>query len=92
MIANAAPPEEPHGWHALSATLALEELGVAAATGLDEDAVAERLRHYGPNSLPQAPRSGAWLRFALQFHNPLIYVLLGAGVITFWLETTSTPA
>ena len=41
---------------------------------------------YGRNSLPQPKRRGPWLRFALQFHNPLIYVLLGAGALTFALN------
>ncbi|HEU4708389.1 MAG TPA: cation-transporting P-type ATPase, partial [Methylophilaceae bacterium] len=43
------------------------------------------LQLHGPNSLPQAHRRPAWLRFLLQFHNPLIYVLVVSGVVTFAL-------
>jgi magnesium-transporting ATPase (P-type) len=47
---------------------------------------------HGPNRLPEPPRRSALLRFLLQFHNILIYVLLGAAVITACSITGSTPA
>ena len=61
-------------------------LSVSASTGLNHKEAARRLGQYGRNSLPLPKRRGPWLRFALQFHNPLIYVLLVAGVITFGLR------
>ncbi len=54
--------------------------------GLSLDEVSKRLASYGRNSLPEFKRHGPWLRFALQFHNPLIYVLMAAGGITFILK------
>ncbi len=50
--------------------------------GLSSGEVAERLRRFGPNALPRFKRHGPLVRFLLQFHNPLIYVLLAATVIT----------
>ncbi|MEK9952752.1 MAG: cation-transporting P-type ATPase [Curvibacter sp.] len=73
-------------WHTLSADEALHALATPAGTGLDPDEAARRLAHYGRNDLPAPPRRAAWLRLALQFHNPLIYVLLAAGAVTFALE------
>jgi magnesium-transporting ATPase (P-type) len=64
----------------------LHALATHAGHGLSRDEVAKRLAHHGPNSLPASRRRGPWLRLALQFHNPLIYVLLGAGVVTFALK------
>ena len=58
----------------------------SAAAGLSHDEAATRLAQHGRNSLPAARRRAPWLRFALQFHNPLIYVLLAAGAITFALD------
>lgn len=48
--------------------------------------VAARLASHGRNSLPERPGKPAWLRFLLQFHQPLIYLLLAASLITALLE------
>jgi magnesium-transporting ATPase (P-type) len=80
---NPDTPSIPSGqsWHDLDAQAALQALG-ASARGLTQPEARQRLQRYGPNRLaPPKPRS-ALVRFALQFHNVLIYVLLGAGVIT----------
>ncbi|GIZ51131.1 cation-transporting P-type ATPase [Noviherbaspirillum aridicola] len=53
--------------------------------GLDETEAARRLAQYGPNALPPPPQRSALVRFLRQFHNVLIYVLLGAGAITLML-------
>jgi cation-transporting ATPase F len=50
--------------------------------GLAEPEAARRLERLGPNVLPAAV-GGGWLVPVLrQFHHPLIYVLIAAGVIT----------
>ncbi|MBB3809984.1 HAD-IC family P-type ATPase [Pseudochelatococcus contaminans] len=66
-------------WHALPADEARERLAVGEA-GLDEAEVAARRVSFGPNALPPPPRRHPLLRFLLQFHNTLIYVLLGGAV------------
>lgn len=83
MVADASTPgEAPAGWHAQTAQAVLVALSVSAECGLDHAQAQRRLVQHGPNSLPAARRRGPLLRFALQVHNPLIYVLLVAGVIT----------
>ncbi|MBI5429425.1 MAG: cation-transporting P-type ATPase [Nitrosomonadales bacterium] len=72
-------PEQ--NWHSLPAQEVLHTLAAEPA-GLNMDEAARRLAQYGPNRLPAAPRNGLLLRFARQFHNVLIYVLLGSAFIT----------
>jgi magnesium-transporting ATPase (P-type) len=59
--------------------------------GLSSAAAGERLHAYGPNRLPPPARRTALMRFLLQFHNVLIYLLLGSSVITAmlgeWVDT-----
>lgn len=55
-------------------------------SGLTKDEAQSRLQTYGPNRLPEPVKHSALLRFLLQFHNILIYVLLGAAVITALLH------
>lgn len=50
--------------------------------GLGEEEARARLAQFGPNELPPVRRHGPIVRFLLQFHHPLIYVLLVAGSIT----------
>jgi magnesium-transporting ATPase (P-type) len=80
-----AAPDKPLAWHSLPVADALHQQSVAAARGLSQQAASERLEQYGRNSLPPPRRRGPFLRFALQFHNPLIYVLIVAGAVTFAL-------
>jgi len=73
------------GWHNLASGKVLDLLGTAPA-GLGEAEVQRRLGIHGPNRLPEPPRRSVFIRFLLQFHNILIYVLLGAAVITALLN------
>ncbi len=68
-------------WHARAAAAALAEQGTASA-GLSAAEAARRLASHGPNRLTPPQKRGPLLRFLLQFHNVLIYVLLGAAVVT----------
>jgi magnesium-transporting ATPase (P-type) len=72
--------------HAQPAATVLTQLDVDPALGLDPADAQRRLQLHGANRLPPATRRTALMRFLLQFHNPLIYVLFAAGVATFWLE------
>ena len=68
-------------WHARSADAAIEELATRPE-GLMPDEAAQRLAGCGPNRLRPPQARGPLVRLLAQFHNVLIYVLLGAGVIT----------
>ena len=83
---NSRPASQEGSFHAVAAEDVLTSLGSSAAVGLCAAEVNARLDRFGRNRLPEAARRGALVRFLLQFHNPLIYVLLGAAVTTFWLE------
>ena len=83
---------EPHlPPHALTAKAVLEQQDVAADEGLSQASVLERRAQHGRNELPSAPRPNLLQRFLLQFHNLLIYVLLGAAAMTaalqHWVDT-----
>ena len=71
-------------WHARAAG----EVLAAFATGKDGLGEAEagtRLEAHGPNRLRGAAQSSRLRRLLLQFHNVLIYVLLGSATLTFLL-------
>ena len=70
-----------HHWHHLPASEVGLLLETDAQKGLDLFAVQHRQDHFGPNRLTPQKGRGPWLRFLLQFHNPLIYILLAAGGI-----------
>ena len=80
MVADGQP-----GWHNLAPEKVLELLNTAAG-GLGGAEVQRRLGIHGPNRLPEPLRRSVFIRFLLQFHNILIYVLLGAAVITALLN------
>lgn len=77
-------------WHSLTITSALDELETSTS-GLSPGEAEARLTKFGFNRLPAAPRRSAAVRLLLQFHNVLIYVLIGSAAITaflgHWLDT-----
>ena len=74
-------PGASAAWHAVSGEDSLQRLD-SSPQGLPAAAAAQRLAEHGPNRLPPPARRSALLRFLLQFHNLLIYILLAAGGIT----------
>ncbi len=62
-------------WHAAPAEEALARLN-ATTEGLNTKEAARRLAEFGPNSLPPPPKRHPLLRFAAQFNNVLIYILM----------------
>jgi magnesium-transporting ATPase (P-type) len=75
-----APSGAERAWHALDPAESLAALQ-AEPGGLAEDEAERRLGTYGPNRLPQSRPRSSLLRFLVQFHNLLIYVLVAAGVL-----------
>ena len=78
---NAPSVRQPLLWHALPIDEVLRELDTAPG-GLSEAEAAQRLEQHGPNRLRPPKQRGLVLRFLLQFHNVLIYVLLASAAIT----------
>jgi magnesium-transporting ATPase (P-type) len=77
-------------WHHQPISHVLAEL-LANINGLSEAEAQQRLATHGSNRLPEAKKRGMFVRFLLQFHNILIYVLLASAAITgflqHWLDT-----
>ncbi|MGH9116520.1 MAG: cation-translocating P-type ATPase [Acidimicrobiales bacterium] len=57
-------------------------LGTDPATGLTSAEAAERLARFGPNRIDPGEVEPAWRRFARQFADPLVYLLIGAVVVS----------
>ncbi len=72
-------------YHALSDHELIESLASSAETGLTPEEVARRYEQYGWNELQFKPGKPPWLRFLLQFHQPLLYILLLAGTVKAFL-------
>ena len=53
--------------------------------GLNSQEVAKRFKQFGPNLLPEKPPPSNFIIFLSQLRNPLVYVLLLAGVATLLL-------
>ncbi|MGB9670368.1 MAG: cation-translocating P-type ATPase [Halothiobacillaceae bacterium] len=75
-------PPKGTAWHAEATSAALKWLESNDSSGLSSDEARTRLERYGPNRLPPPRKRGPVLRFLLQFHNPLIYVLLASALVT----------
>ena len=60
--------------------------------GLTAEAVANRYKTYGWNTLPVSPGKPAWLKFLLQFHQPLLYILLIAGGVKAFFGSWTNAA
>ncbi|MGM0424991.1 MAG: cation-transporting P-type ATPase [Thermodesulfobacteriota bacterium] len=72
-------------WHTAPANEVLQKLN-STEQGLSEKEAELRLQKFGPNKLAQATKKGPLQRFLQQFHNVLIYVLLGAAAVTVLLQ------
>jgi len=69
-------------WHQLPCAQAAGLLESDPATGLAQAEVEARMRQFGPNRMTAHKRVSEWMRFALQFNQPLLYILIAATVIT----------
>ena len=68
-------------YHQLSEREVADRFISDVETGLSVEEVASRYEKYGWNELKFKPGKPAWLRFLLQFHQPLLYILLFAGAV-----------
>lgn len=69
-------------WFSKSQDEVLKELKVDQKQGLSSEEAAARLVQYGQNKLKGKPKKSLFLLFFAQLQDMLIYVLLGASVIT----------
>jgi cation-transporting P-type ATPase F len=73
-------------WHSVPEQEAARLLDSNLETGLTEAEAERRNERFGANQLVGKPGKSAWLRFLLQFNQPLLYILLAAGVVTAFLQ------
>ncbi len=68
-------------WHAVAVS-DVERLLRTGHEGLTSVEASARLDESGPNELEETPPTSALVTFAAQFRSPLIYILVGAAIIT----------
>ena len=73
-------------WHALSAEQLAQELQSDMETGLTTAEAQRRLAADGPNELPEAPSISPLTLFLAQFSSVIIWVLIGAAVVSGLLQ------
>ncbi|RJQ38536.1 MAG: HAD family hydrolase [Dehalococcoidia bacterium] len=78
-------------WHNLTVEETLKELD-ASRSGLSKEKAKERLHQHGPNELTAKGKTPAILVFLRQFASPLIYILLAAALIEFFVMHKPTDA
>ncbi len=86
------PPLKDQPWHTLASAEAVQFLGVNASTGLSVEEVLSRQKEFGPNQMTAQQRVSPWIHFLLQFHQPLIYILLAstgiAAAMGEWVDAS----
>ena len=82
--------QNPTAWHQMTPEAIFTQFQ-SGPMGLNPQQADQVLHTIGPNQLPMGKRQSPLLRFLLQFHNILIYVLLSAAIITaildHWVDT-----
>lgn len=66
-------------WHSLDIDQAFDLLESDREQGLSTAAVKERITRFGANELTAKKGKPWWLKFMLQYNQPLLYILLAAG-------------
>lgn len=73
-------------WHHLPSTEVLELLDSDTENGLDVFELTHRRERFGTNTLTQRKGRGPLFRLLAQFHQPLVYILLAATLVTALLQ------
>jgi len=73
-------------WHHLPDSEVLAQFGTDRDRGLEDSDVRQYQAQFGLNILTQKKGKSPLLSFLLQFHQPLVYILLGATAITASLQ------
>ena len=77
--------EKPY-WHHREIPEVVQLLGTDCRHGLTAAEVVRRQARYGPNRVTAPAGTPPWKRFLLQFHAPLVYILLAAAAVTIFLH------
>ena len=80
------PPTTPATWYSQEIDQVLSSLESDRSKGLTQAEAEKRLREKGKNSITPKKQQSAFIRFLLQFHQPLVYILLAASITTLFLK------
>jgi len=69
-------------WHTRPGDEVVEGLNTDPKKGLSKEAARERLEEYGPNRIRESKGDPWWSILSRQFLDPLIYILILAGLVT----------
>ncbi|WP_448285820.1 HAD-IC family P-type ATPase [Phormidesmis priestleyi] len=81
MTSQTVSPVSSPMWHHLSASQLTQMLGSNLQRGLTIQEVLDRQKKHGANELTGKKSKPGWLKFILQFNQPLIIILVAAGII-----------
>ncbi|EAY27628.1 cation-transporting P-type ATPase [Microscilla marina] len=77
-------------WHIMTATEAVKMLKTNSKIGLTQQEADKRLQSHGPNVLTQKKGESLLKIFLKEFHQPLVYILIiagiGVGILQEWVE------
>lgn len=73
-------------WHHMPSEEAVDLLSTDPGKGLDMFEVERRTEQFGSNLLTPKKKKGPFRRFMLQFHQPLVYILMSAAAVTAALQ------
>lgn len=77
---------EKNNWHNISYDEIVKDFGSNIELGLHPDEIDVFQAKYGKNVLTPKKTDGPIKRFLSQFNQPLLYILIIAGVVTFFLK------
>ncbi len=80
-------PAKKH-WHHFSDEKVIVFLDTSTKTGLDQEEIDNRKRIFGVNAPTIKKKQSALVRFFLQFHQALVYILLAAIGVKLYLDDT----
>lgn len=83
---------QSRAYHELSEQDVLNIFNSDFDRGLGAEEIARRYEQYGWNELELQPGKPAWLRLLLQFHQPLLYILMLAGAVKALLGSWTNAA
>lgn len=76
---------ENREWHALEVDEVQSHVETDVESGLSKQTVTNRQEEFGKNVLPEKEKTPEIIKFLRQFNDILVYVLLGAAVVTGFL-------
>ncbi len=87
------PPPAADSWYRLTPDALAQALRSHLQSGLSEEEARDRLSVHGPNELPEAPPASPFTLFLAQFSNLIVWVLIGAaivsGLLREWLDSAA---